>query len=63
MYTIKQIIINQKSYRKFILKWLNDDLRKTKKELLNINSDDEYISSQVEKLKKKFKKPMLKLSV
>jgi len=63
MRTIQQIINNQKKYKKLILDWFNDDLRETKKKLLDIDSDDEYIQSQVEKLKSKFKKTLYKKEV
>ena len=63
MHTIKQIIDNQKSYRKVILKWLTEDLKKTKKDLFDIDSEDEYIKLQVDKLKKKFKKTLYKKEI
>jgi uncharacterized short protein YbdD (DUF466 family) len=55
MHTIKQIIDNQKRFRKLMLNWLTKDLRESKKMLVGIESDDEYINEQVEKLKSKFK--------
>lgn len=63
MYTIKQIIENQKSYRQLILNWLTKDLRESKKKLVDIKSEDEYIQEQVEKLKGKFKKTLYKKEV
>jgi len=63
MHTFQQIMNNQKSYRKFILEWLTRDLRETKKTLLEIKSDDEYIQSQVDKLKGKFKKTLYKKEI
>ena len=63
MHTIKQIIVNQRRYRKPMLKWLSQDLRESKKKLVSINSDDEYISEQVEKLKGKFKKTTYKKEI
>ena len=56
MYTIKQIINNQKTYKKMILDWLSKDIKKSKKELFSIKSKDEYIQEQVIKLKDRFKK-------
>jgi len=55
MHTIKQIIDNQKRFRKLILSWLTKDLRESKKMLIGIESDDNYINEQIEKLKNKFK--------
>jgi len=63
MNTIQQIINNQKSYRKEILKWLTTDLKRAKKNLFEIKSDDEYINSQVEKLKIRFKKTLYKKEI
>lgn len=63
MHTVKQIIDNQKLYRKQILQWLNDDLKIAKDELKSIDSEDEYISSQVEKLKNRFKKTSYKKEI
>lgn len=63
MHTFQQIIINQKNYRKEILKWLTKDLRETKKELFMIDSEDDYINSQVDKLKKMFKKTKYKKEI
>lgn len=63
MHTIQQIINNQKDYRKEILKYLSDDLRGVKKDLLDIKTEDEYISSQVKKLKKSFKKAKYKKEI
>lgn len=63
MYTTQQIIDNQKNYRKLILKWLTDDLRRSKKELLEIKSKDKFIQSEVEKLKGKFNKTKQKKEI
>jgi hypothetical protein len=63
MHTIKQIMDNQKSYRKQILQWLTKDLRASKKELLDIKCSDEYIQSQVDKLKGRFKKASYKKEI
>lgn len=56
MHTIKQIMENQKTYRKLILKWFTNDLRESKKQLFDIKSDDEYIQLQVKKIKGRFKR-------
>ncbi|MEK6829154.1 MAG: hypothetical protein AABY15_03425 [Nanoarchaeota archaeon] len=63
MHTIQQVIDNQKKYRKLILEWLTNDLRETKKKLVEIKSDDEYIQAQVKKLKNKFKKTFYKKEI
>jgi hypothetical protein len=63
MHTIKQIMDNQKSHRKQILQWLTKDLRESKKELLKIKCDDEYIKSQVDKMKNRFKKASYKKEI
>jgi hypothetical protein len=63
MHTIKQIIDNQKSYRKLMLRWMTKDLSESKKKLAAINSDDEYIQEQVEKLKGRFKKTLYKKEI
>ena len=63
MHTIKQIMDNQSSHRKLILRWLTKDLNESKKDLLDIKSDDEYIQSQADKLKGKFKKALYKKEI
>jgi hypothetical protein len=63
MHTIKQIIVNQKNFRKEILSWMTRDLRETKKILLKIDSKDDYISSEVDKLKSRFKKTLYKKEI
>lgn len=60
MHTIKQIIENQKNNRKLILNWFTKELRESKKTLIDIKSEDEYIQEQVEKLKNRFKKTLYK---
>lgn len=63
MHTIKQIIDNQRVFRKEILSWMTKDLRETKKILLKIESKDDYISSEVDKLKSRFKKTLYKKEI
>jgi hypothetical protein len=63
MHTIKQIIDNQKANRGFILKWLTKDLKKSKKKLIDIKSEDDYIQEQVKKLKGRFKKTLYKKEI
>jgi len=46
-----------------MLQWLAKDLRKSKKNLIDIKSDDEYIQEQVKKLKSKFKKASYKKEI
>jgi len=63
MHTIQQIIDNQKVYRKEILRWFTDDLKETKDDLLSIDTEDEYIQDQVDKLKKTFKRAKYKKEI
>lgn len=63
MHTIQKIINNQTNYRQLILKWFTEDLRDAKKSLYEIDSDDEFIKSEVEKLKAKFKKTLYKKEI
>lgn len=63
MHTSQQIIDNQKNHRKLILEWLTNDLRETKKLLIEIKSEDEYIQNQVKKLKNRFKKTVYKKEI
>lgn len=63
MHTIQQIIDNQKAYRKLMLQWLTRDLIESKKILYEIESDDEYIQSQVKRMKEKFKKTKYKKEI
>jgi len=63
MHTIKQIIDNQASHRNLILQWLTKDLRESKKKLFEIESDDEYIITQADKLKDRFKKTLYKKEI
>lgn len=63
MKTIKQIIDNQNKFKAHILQWLNYDLNNTKKELLKIKSENEFIQTEVNKLKVKFKKALYKKEI
>lgn len=63
MHTTKQIIDNQRSYRKLILQWFTKDLKESKKKLFEIKSDDEYIKSETKKLKARFKKTLYKKEI
>jgi hypothetical protein len=63
MHTIKQIIDNQKEFRKSMLNWFTKELRESKKNLIDIKSDDEYIQEQVKKLKSRFKKASYKKEI
>jgi len=56
MYTTKQIIENQNQYKDEILKFVLSDIRKTKKSLREINSNDAFIIKEKNKLLSKFKK-------
>jgi len=63
MHTIKQIIDNQNVFRQLILQWFTKDIRESKKKLFEIESDDEYIKSQTDKLKNRFKKTLYKKEI
>ncbi len=56
MHTTQQIIENQEKFKGEILGFFIDELKDTKKELRGINSNDEFIIKEKEKLLKKFKK-------
>lgn len=56
MYTRKQIIENQKKFRKEIVSSLKEEFKQTKKELGEINTIDKSIKEEKEKLLKKFNK-------
>lgn len=61
--SIKKIIDNQRRYKKEILKWFTEDLRETKKDLIKIKSNDEFIQKEVHKLKLKFKRTIYKKEI
>lgn len=63
MNSIKQIIENQKKYKKNILIWFTNSLREAKKELIEIKSKDDFIKNEVNKLKLKFKKTVYKKEI
>ena len=56
MPTIKQIIKNQEDYKNEILFFLIEEIKLARKELKNIESEDEFIKKEKEKLLRKFKK-------
>jgi hypothetical protein len=56
MYTRKQIIENQKKFRKEIIDYLKLEFKQTKKELSEIKSEDKTIKEEKEKLENKFNK-------
>lgn len=56
MYTTKQIIENQEKFKEEILSYLLREVRDTKKELNKIETTDEFILKEREKLLNKFKK-------
>ena len=56
MHTRKQIIENQKKFRKEIVSSLKEEFKQTKKELGEINTIDKSIKDEKEKLLKKFSK-------
>ena len=55
MHTIEQIINNQKAYKEEILRYFREEILDAKKQLRDINSNDEYIISQKKKLANRFK--------
>jgi 23S rRNA maturation mini-RNase III len=56
MYTTQQIIENQDKFQDDILRFFIDEIKETKKELRGINSNNEFILKEKEKLLRKFKK-------
>lgn len=56
MYTRKQIIENQKKFRKEIVNSLKAEFKEAKKELLEIKTDDKTIKEEQKKLTNKFEK-------
>jgi hypothetical protein len=56
IHTRKQIIENQSKFRKEIEAWLKKDFQHTKKELLEIESENPKIREEKEKLLVKLKK-------
>lgn len=56
MHSRKQIIENQKKFRKDIISALKLEFKQTKKDLLEIESNDTEIRAEKEKLAKKFNK-------
>jgi len=56
MPTIQQIINNQETYKDKIFIFLKEEVKQVKGELKNINSSDEFIMKEREKLLKKFKR-------
>lgn len=63
MYTTKIIIENQKKYKEEIIKYLNKDLVEYKKKLYDISCEDDYINSEIEKIKKRFTKKIYKKEI
>ena len=56
MHKRKQIIENQKKFRKEIIDSLKAEFKETKKELSEIQTEDKFIREEKEKLSKKFSK-------
>ena len=56
MYARKQIIENQKKFRKEIINSLKAEFKETKKELAEIQTQDKTIKEEKEKLSKKINK-------
>jgi hypothetical protein len=56
MYSRKEILKNQKEFANEIKKWLLNDFSNSQKELLNIETKDEKILKEINKLNNKFKK-------
>ena len=55
-HTFQQILENQNKYKENILYFFISEVNEAKKELKGINSTDEFIVKEKEKLLKKFKK-------
>ncbi len=55
-HTIQEIIDNQNDFKEEILAWFGEDLKKTKKELNEIQSRNQFIQNEKIKLIKKFDK-------
>lgn len=56
MPTTQQIINNQETYKDNIFSFLTAEIKQVKHELRTINSSDEFIMKEKEKLMKRFKK-------
>jgi hypothetical protein len=56
MHTTQQIIENQDKFKEHILRFFIDEVKETKKELRGIESKDEFILKEKQKLVRKFKK-------
>jgi len=56
MHKRKQIIENQKNFRKEIIDSLKAEFKETKKNLSEIQTEDKFIREEKEKLTKKFSK-------
>ena len=54
-HTIQQIIDNQNKYKTEIVSSLKNEFRELKKELANINTSDNYIKGEKDKLSKRIK--------
>jgi hypothetical protein len=56
MHTTQQIIENQEKFKDNILRFFIDEIKETRKELRGIETNNEFILKEKEKLIKKFKK-------
>jgi hypothetical protein len=56
MHSRKEILKNQKKFSREIKTWFKNDLNDSVNQLYEIETDDEYIIQQKEKLTKKFQK-------
>jgi hypothetical protein len=56
MYSFEQIIENQKKYKDEIIFFLLSEIKEAKKILKEINSEDEFILKEKDKLIKKYRK-------
>ena len=56
MHTTQQIIENQEKFKEDILRFFIDEIKEIKKELREIESKDEFIIKEKEKLLRRFKK-------
>jgi hypothetical protein len=63
MYTNKQIIDNQKMFKEEIVDFLTKENQKIAKDVLGINSEDEFILKEKEKMIGRLKKTNLNESI
>ena len=55
-HTIQEIIDNQENFKNEILRYFSSEVKEARKDLYEIESEDELIKKEVEKMKSKFSK-------